>query len=169
MNRPTRNQAKKGVVALGLVTLLFLSASSMHLFPSGLSLGRGVCSNVKDSILSEEKIGRILWSDYQNYWQYHVKNPNNFTNSSGLVNSLIDVFQSDKKVYDLADRRPECFTPSKNAYVRTQETETALIIKNLKTWVNSGGIFNQDFYPKYYSFYDDLNPSPNPSTHGISI
>jgi hypothetical protein len=163
------SQAKKGVAVLGLVIIMIIAASALHLLPSSLIPGNSACDKVKNSILSEEKIGKILWNDYQNNWQYHIKNPNDSTNNSSLINSLIDVFQSDQKVYNFAYREAECFTPTKNAYVRTQETTTALIIKNLKTWINTGRVFDQDFYPQYSSFYDEANPSPSTTFHGTSV
>jgi hypothetical protein len=162
-------QAKKSFLVLGLVLVVFVASLALHIIPSNFFSGISSCGKLKNQILSEEQIGKVLWSDYYSNWMIHEQNPTDLTNSSSLINSLIDVFESDQRVYDFAYEKPGCFSPTKNAYVRTQKTETVLIIKNLKTWINSGNLFNQDFYPKYYSFYDDSNPSPSPTLHTSSI
>ena len=163
------SQAKKGVAVLGLVVIAFIASASLHIIPSNFVSGISSCGKLKHQILSEEQIGKVLWSDYHSNWSYHLQNPNDLSNSSSLINSLVNVFQSDQRIYDFAYDKPECFSPTKNAYVRTQKTETSLVIKNLKTWINSGRLFDQNFYPEYSSFYDDSSPSPSPTFHASSI
>jgi hypothetical protein len=169
MNDIRSSQAKKAFFLLGLVALTVVTSLLLHLFPSNLVSGFSNCGKLRNRILAEEQIGKVLWSNYHANWSYHLKNPNDLSKSSFIIDSLINVFESDQKVYGLAFDKPECFTPTKNAYVRTQKTETALIIKNLKTWINSGRLFNQDFYPEYFSFYDDSNSSPSPTFHASSV
>jgi hypothetical protein len=151
-----------------LLTVVVVIAAVTFVFKTSY-FGLDHCSTVKDSIRSEESIGKLLWADYENNWSKHEANSGDSELFNPVVNSLIDVFQSDKRIYDLADKNRQCFTPSKNAWVRTEATNTALVIRNLKTWINSGRIFSQDFYPGYSSFFDISASTPQHTFKGTQV
>ena len=159
------SRATKVIGALGLVTVLSVGSYVFRVGPVSVLRGSNICGSVNNAIRAEEQIGTVLWDSYETNWRYHVSNPNVSENYNGVINSLIDLFQSDQRVYDLAIGRPQCFTVAKSAFARTQETTTVLTIKNLKTWVNTGRIFDRDYYPKYYSFFDDSTPTPRATFH----
>ena len=160
---------RKSVVTVSVALVLLVSLFAFKILPTSFLPGVSKCTRVKASIISEEKIGRILWSTYESSWQYLQEHPEASTYYNSIINNLIDVFQSDQRIYKRALKIPECFTPTKNAWVRSEETGTELGIKNLKTWINSGRIFKDDQYSQYYSFFDVDDPSPQPTIHGTDV
>jgi len=169
MNSKTAYQANKVQVFVGLAILALLGSFLMKPSPIKMLLGNTECSSAKYSIRAEEKIGLILWQGYENLWQSHETNPGDSSIYTPLVNSLIDLFQSDQRVYRIANAHPNCFPASKSAYARTQATTTSLFIKNLKKWIYSGQIFDKDYYSKYYSFFDDSTDVSSTPFHGTSV
>lgn len=163
------NRAKKVVRAIGLVSVLALCSFLFRIGPASILRGSNNCGSVDNDIRAEEQIGTVLWSSYETNWRLHVSNPSDSGDYNQVINSLIDLYQSDQRVYDIAIGHQQCFSPTKSAFARTQETSTALTIKNLKTWVNTGRIFDKDYYSKYYSFFDDSTPTPTTTFHGTSI
>jgi hypothetical protein len=162
-------QVNKLHLSVGLIILALLGSFLMKPSPINVLLRNGECSSAKNSIRAEEKIGLILWQGYENLWQSHETNLGDSSVYTPLVNSLIDLFQSDQRVYRIANAHPNCFSASKNAYARTQATTTSLFIKNLKKWIYSGQIFDKDYYSKYYSFFDDSTDVAPTPLHGTSV
>jgi hypothetical protein len=148
------------VVAMGLALTLILP-QVIH-YKNSL-LEQSHCSKVRQGIRAEESIGKLLWLDYSNIWVRHIASPSESSLFNPVVNSLMDVFQSDKIVYDLAKRNTDCFTFAKNAWVRTESTKNNLFIKNLRTWINSRTIFANNCYPEYASFFDISTSVPAPT------
>ena len=163
------NRVKKVVGAIGLVAVLALCSFLFRIGPASLLRGSDICGSVDNEIRAEEQIGTVLWESYGTNWRLHVSSPTDSGNYNQVINSLIDLYQSDQRVYDIAIGHHQCFSATKSAFARTQETSTALTIKNLKTWVNTGRIFDRDYYSKYYSFFDDSTPTPTTTFHGTSI
>lgn len=160
---------RKSVVAVSAALVLLVPLFAFKILPTSFLPGVSKCTRVKAAIISEEKIGRILWSTYESSWQYLQEHPEASTYYNSVINNLIDVFQSDQRIYRRALNIPDCFTATKNAWVRSEETGTELGIKNLKTWINSGRIFKGDPYSQYYSFFDVNGPSPQPTIHGTNV
>lgn len=110
------------------------------------------CNSATTRIQKEGVVGKTLWSSYQHLWREHENAPTDTTLYNGVIVALINLFQSDQKMYSLALKNEECFSGEKVAWVREQSSGTQTVILNLRKWINSEQIFDQDYYPEYIDF-----------------
>jgi hypothetical protein len=91
--------------------------------------GLSKCDRTMKSIRAEEKIGLELWKNYRENVRYYYQDSKN---NSVVLNSLLDVLQSDQIVWKLAKKNSKCFSSSQNAEIRSYESRINREVSLLK-------------------------------------
>ncbi len=154
--------------AILLVLLLGLSIT-----PAQAIFGLSKCEKATKAIIEEEKIGLESWK----YFALMVKNHNRKSNwNISLADALLEVYKSDKIVWEVAQKNGTCYTPAQIAEIRRQLSYTNKEITDYKKLVYNPRFtsFSYDwsvYYPKYNSAITILKkakslPSSTPSSSG---
>jgi hypothetical protein len=125
---------------------------------SGL-FGLGACEKVKKSIIAEEKIGLESWNTYRTMALRHNQDPKW---NVDIAMAILEVYRSDKIIWQLAQKNPKCYTSKQNSTIRLYLSLTNKDIStyqaNLKSQTFPYFVYTwSNIYNKYWRAYDILN------------
>lgn len=146
------------VKARVIITMLFAGLTLTPISSAHAIFGLGKCERVEKSIKAEEEIGRESWNFYREQVRKYNKSA---ANNDYLAEAILEVFYSDKTVWNLAISNPKCFNPAQNAEVRRQLSYTKKQISYYKAFIRSSNsqTYSYDwtnYYPRYSSAVEIL-------------
>ncbi len=121
--------------------------------------GLSACEKASKAIVNEEKIGYESWKYYRELVKNHNRDPK--WNMS-LADALAEVYKSDKAVYLIAQKNNKCYSPSQNAFIRRQNSDTTKALDQYRSSLKNDNFQYQTydwtvFYKQYFSLKAMLN------------
>lgn len=120
--------------------------------------GLGTCEKVKKSIIAEEKIGLESWNTYRALALMHNQDPQW---NVDIAIAILEVYRSDKTVWQLAQKNTKCYTSKQNSAIRRflslVNKDISMYQANLKSQTFPYFVYKwSDIYNKYSSAYEIL-------------
>jgi hypothetical protein len=129
------------MLVLGTACLLTSS------FPASAIFGLSKCEKVERRVLKEESVGRQLWRSYDSWRDaLDVRKPMSWGEVLVGLGKLNLVYESDLKVFKIANRNKSCFSTTTLATIREQQSKIDGFeesFETLKDTVYSKSLANQ--------------------------